>query len=210
MPAKWASIWSKINKKVANQNALRDSHVTITLTFVSRLRRALHSLSSPQLPSKNTRTPAVLEPPSSTLRESHQFSSMSAYYNSSHANGQQWQQPNGSWQSSSSSSSGHQQQLPHSAQHNQQQQAYAMQLLMHQMQHTFPPANGQQQSFQTSASPASTMEHRKLPTPSPQDNALLAQIIHEQTKRGLTHKAALESLHGVSSQHSGAHEGVLI
>lgn len=45
--------------------------------------------------------------------------------------------------------------------------------------------------------PAQVVEPQRMPIPQVADNSLIAQIVYEQTKRGLTYKAALESLHGV-------------
>ncbi|KAI5123548.1 hypothetical protein M0805_003368 [Coniferiporia weirii] len=74
----------------------------------------------------------------------------------------------------------------------QQNPMFAMMAMMQQM-HSLPQTFSQQHA-QQAAAPVS--EPQKMPMPQASDNSLIAQILYEQTKRGLTYKAALESLHG--------------
>ena len=72
---------------------------------------------------------------------------------------------------------------------------FAMMAMMQQMQ-GYPTQNYSQQ-FSQPQMPAQVVEPQRMPIPQVADNSLIAQIVYEQTKRGLTYKAALESLHGV-------------
>ncbi|THH11199.1 hypothetical protein EW145_g823 [Phellinidium pouzarii] len=69
---------------------------------------------------------------------------------------------------------------------------FAMMAMMQQMQSL--PQNYPQQPAQPQLSTPAL--EPQMPVPQASDNSLIAQILYEQTKRGLTYKAALESLHG--------------
>lgn len=72
---------------------------------------------------------------------------------------------------------------------------FAMMAMMQQMQGY--PSQTYPQQYAQSQMQSPVVESQRMHIPQVGDNSLIAQILYEQTKRGLTYKAALESLHGV-------------
>ncbi|KAL5495375.1 hypothetical protein ACEPAI_838 [Sanghuangporus weigelae] len=128
---------------------------------------------------------------------------MSSYYTPPPSSGSQWSQPLilPPHRPSSATHQQNAQLLPHATPNN-NQSPYASMMMQQMLQNYTFNVSHQQQQFtqhpqpQQQHVPTPVFDQPEMRTPQPSDNPLLAQILYEQTKRGLTYKVALESLHG--------------
>lgn len=134
---------------------------------------------------------------------------MSSYYTPPPSSGSQWTQPLmlPPHRPPSVGLQQNAQLLPHTSSNDNNNPVYAsmMQQMMqnytfnmsHQQQQFAQHAQPQQQQQQQQHVPTPIFNQPEMRTPQSSDNAVLAQVLYEETKKGHSYKAALESLHGV-------------